>query len=370
MKKLFILSIILFFLSFFTQAQDETPHIFTKICEVPYTTVKNQGRAGTCWCFATMSFLESEILRLGQGELDLSEMFIVRHTQPIKAKKYVRYHGDVSFGDGGQAHDLFYVIKNYGIVPDEVYDGLQLGDTIHNHGELTEVLQSMLDAVVAKKGGKITSVWDKAFESVMDVYLGKIPDEFEYNSKKYSPKSFFQELEINPDDYIELTSFLHHPFYEKFVLEIPDNWMDCYYYNLPLDELMQTINYALENGFSVAWDGDVSEKTFYWKKGYAVIPKDEKEDGSAPEKELVVTQELRQESFDNFTTTDDHLMHLVGLYQNQEGTKFYYTKNSWGETGKYNGFLYMSEPFVKMKTIAIMVHKDAIPNEIRNKLKL
>ncbi|MBN1639072.1 MAG: aminopeptidase [Ignavibacteriales bacterium] len=370
MKKLIYAFILGIVLSFLLQAQDETPHTYTKICEVPYTSVKNQGRAGTCWCFATMSFLESEILRIKQGEYDLSEMFVVRHTQPMKAKKYVRYHGNASFGDGGQAHDLFYVLKNYGIVPEKVYNGLQLGDTIHNHGELTEVLQSMLNAVVAKKGGKITSVWDKAFESVMDIYLGKIPDEFEYNGKKFTPKSFLQGLEINPNDYVELTSFNHHPFYESFILEIPDNWMDFYYYNVPLDELIQIIDYALENGYSVAWDGDVSEKTFSWKKGYAVFPVNEKEDGKTPEKELNVTQELRQEGFDNLTTTDDHLMHFVGIYENQEGTKFYLTKNSWGLTGKHNGFLYISEPFVKMKTIAIMVHKDAIPKEIRNKLKL
>lgn len=370
MKKLFILPLILFVLSFSLKAQDETPHSFTKICEVPFTSVKNQGRAGTCWDFATMSFVESEILRISNKEYDLSEMFIVRHTQPLKGIKYVRYHGDASFGDGGQAHDLFYVLKNYGIVPEDIYNGLQLGDTIHNHGEMTEVLQSILKAVVAKKGGKITPVWAKAFEAVMDVYLGKIPDEFNYNNKKYTPKSFFQELKINPDDYVELTSFTHHPFYEKFILEIPDNWMDSYYYNLPLDELIQVIDNALKNGYSVAWDGDVSEKTFYWKKGYAVFPANEKEDGKTPEKELLVTQELRQEGFDNLTTTDDHLMHLVGIYENQEGTKFYLTKNSWGLTGKYNGFLYMSESFIRMKTIAIMIHKDAIPKEIKNKLKL
>jgi bleomycin hydrolase len=309
---------------------------------------------------------------MGKGEYDLSEMYIVRNLYPVKAEKYIRYHGLTNFGQGGQAHDVMMAWEKFGVVPEEVYPGRTSSDEKYNHSEMVAVLKSSMDAVINTKG-KITGNWEKVCESVLDIYLGDKPDTFEYDGKEYTAKSFADELEINPDDYVEITSYLRYPFYEKAVLEVPDNWTNSEYYNLPMNDMMSIIDNAIENGYSVAWDGDTSEKTFYRKKGYAVIPidnenKDEESKELLPEKEKVITQEMREETFDNFQTTDDHLMHLTGIAENQEGTKFYYTKNSWGTKYKYDGYWYMSESFVKLKTIAIMVHKDAILEDIKTKL--
>jgi bleomycin hydrolase len=310
---------------------------------------------------------------MGKGEYNLSEMFVVRNTFPLKAEKYIRYHGLSNFGQGGQAHDVLLVMENFGLVPEEVYTGKPLNEEKHNHSEMTAVLKGALDAVINTKG-KISPNWKEVCESVLDIYLGEIPETFIYNEEEYTPHSFADMLGLNPDDYIEITSYQYHPYYEKFVLEIPDNWTNTEYYNIPIDELMQLIDYAIENGYSVAWDGDTSEKTFYRKKGYAVIPIDEDDTSESedeemkPEVEKVITQEMREETFNSFLTTDDHLMHITGIAENQEGTKFYYTKNSWGTKYKYDGYWYMSESFVRLKTIAIMVHKDAVPQELRAKL--
>jgi len=347
-------------------------HQFTILHNIETTSVKHQGKTGTCWNFATQSFLETELLRMGKGEYDLSEMYIVRNLYPVKAEKYIRYHGLTNFGQGGQAHDVMIAWERFGIVPEEVYPGRTSSDEKHNHSEMAAVLKSSMDAVINTKG-KITGNWNEVCESILDIYLGENPDKFEYNGKEYTAKSFADELGINPDDYVEITSYLHYPFYEKAVLEVPDNWTNSEYFNVPMDDMMSIIDNAIENGYSVAWDGDTSEKTFYRKKGYAVIPidnenKDEESEELLPEKEKVITQEMREETFDNFQTTDDHLMHLTGIAENQEGTKFYYTKNSWGTKYNYDGYWYMSESFVKLKTIAIMVHKDAIPEDIKTKL--
>ncbi len=353
---------------------------FEMIYELKTTPVKNQAKTGTGWSFATTSFIETELIRMGKGEHILSPMFNVRYTYPDKAVNYVRYHGETNFGMGGQAHDVMRVIKNYGLVPDEVYNGKNINEDEHNHGEMDAMLKSIVDVVTKNKGGKVTPRWKEVFESTLDIYLGVPPTEFNYQGKAYTPKSFVQSLGFNPDDYIELTSYTHHPFYTQFELEIPDNWTEDLYYNLPIDELIKIIDYALENGYSVAWDGDVSEKEFEKKKAYAIVPADEiidesqKEDDDeekeeGPIREKIISQEMRQESFDNYTTTDDHLMHITGLAKDQTGVKFYYTKNSWGtKDRKYNGYWYMSEPYVRLKTIAIMVHKDAVPAEIKSKL--
>ena len=363
-------------LSSFLFAQDEEEkkdvHQFTILQNIETTSVKHQGKTGTCWSFATQSYLETELLRMGKAEYDLSEMYVVRNLYPVKAEKYIRYHGLTNFDQGGQAHDVLIALEKFGAVPDEVYPGKTSSDKKHNHSEMLAVLKGLMDAVINTKG-KITDNWREVCESVLEIYLGENPESFEYNGKEYTPKSFADELGINPDDYVEITSYLRYPFYEKAVLEVPDNWTNSEYYNVPMDDMMMIIENAIENGYSVAWDGDTSEETFYRKKGYAVIPieednEDEESKEQLPEKEKVISQEMREETFENFQTTDDHLMHLTGIAENQDGTKFYYTKNSWGTKYTYDGYWYMSESFVKLKTIAIMVHKDAIPEDIKTKM--
>jgi bleomycin hydrolase len=349
----------------------KNPHEFKIIYDLPATPVKAQGKTGTCWSFATTSFIESELIRKGKGEFDLSEMFTVRYCYPLKAEKYVRYHAAANYGQGGQAHDVFMIINKHGVVPDDAYTGKPYGQEKHNHGEMHAVLASMLDAVVDKKGGELTPVWMDAYESALDVYLGEIPKKFDYEGTSYSPVEFRDYLEIDVNDYIEITSYNHHPFYEMINLEVPDNWTNDLYYNLPVDEVVQIMDNALANGYTVAWDGDVGSDDFY-KEGYAVIPveernTDDEQQESMEEKE--VTQDMRQEAFNNYSTTDDHLMHVTGLAENQNGTKFYYTKNSWGIEDKgINGYWYLSEQYVRLKTVAIVVHKDAVPQEIRIKL--
>jgi bleomycin hydrolase len=384
-KKISTLLIFVLFVSNFLYAQDKKDetkkerHTFTIINYVDATSVKNQAKTGTCWSFATDSFLESELLRMGKEEYDLSEMFVVRNSYPLKAEKYVRYHGNFNFGPGGQAHDVWNVYKEYGMVPEEVYAGMIADTSKHNHGEMDAVLKGILDAVLKKSGGKLTGLWPEVINKTLDIYLGNVPSEFTYKGETYTPKSFANMLGLNPDDYVEITSYTHHPFYEKFVLEVPDNWTMGEYYNVPLNDLIAIMNNALNNGYSVDWDGDVGKENFYRKKGYAVLPVDEEKDDNdndedmieneGPEKEKNVTQEMRQDAYDNFSVTDDHLMHIVGTAEDQAGTKFYYTKNSWGtKDKKYDGYWYMSEPYVRMKTIAIMVHKDAVPQKIREKL--
>jgi len=367
---------------------------FTAIKELKATSVKDQYRTGTCWCFATVSFLESELLRLGKSDLDLSEMFVVRHAYSIKALNYVRFQGTSNFSQGGQAHDVLNVIRKKGIVPESVYPGLNYGEELHTHGELSSVLSSMLDAVIKNRNKKLSTCWYDAFNAVLDVYLGEDIKNFEYNGKSYTPVEFSSSLGINPDDYVELTSYTHHPFYEKFILEIPDNWSDDYYYNLPIDELMKVMEEAINKGYTVAWDGDISDKGFSWRNGVAILPEKDFKDMTdteqtrweemsskekeeqlykfdKPGKEKTITQDIRQQAFDNYSTTDDHLMHFTGIAKDQAGTKYFITKNSWAVKGhKYNGYLHMSEAFVRLNTIAIMVHKDAIPEDIRKKLNI
>ncbi len=342
-------------------------HIFTMIHEIGTTSVKNQARTGTCWDFATQSFLESELMRMGKGKYDLSEMFNVRYTYPLKAERYVRYHGKYQFGEGGQAHDVLKIFDTYGAVPNSVYSGLEPGDSLYDNTEMDAVLKAVLKTIVERN--RISNHYEDLVNAICDVYLGKVPQEFEYNGKKYTPKSFAESLGINTKDYVEITSFTHHPFYSKFVLEVPDNWEEGEYYNVPLDDLIQIMNNAIANDYSVAWDGAVGKNNFYRKEGYAVVPIEGDTATTGAEKELDVTQQMRQKAFDDYATTDDHLMQITGVAKDQAGTTFYYTKNSWGvKDKKYDGYWYMSEPFVKLRTIAIMVNKNAIPKDIRDKL--
>ncbi len=342
-------------------------HTFTMIYDVDATSVKNQANTGTCWDFATQSFLESELLRMGKGDYDLSEMFTVRYTYPLKAEAFVRHHGLYQFGPGGQAHDVLKVLDTYGAVPNSVYSGLEPGDSLYDNTELDAVLKSVLETIV--KRNKISNHYEDIVNAICDIYLGKVPQTFEYKGKEYTPKTFAASLGINTKDYVEITSFTHHPFFTKFILQVPDNWDDGEYYNVPLDDLIKIMNNALANGFSIAWDGAVGKQNFYRKRGYAVVPVGDDTLNTGPEKEKVVTQEIRQKAYDDYTTTDDHLMHITGMAKDQAGTIFYYTKNSWGtKDKKYDGYWYMSEPFVRLRTIAILVNKEAIPEDIRKKL--
>jgi bleomycin hydrolase len=344
-------------------------HTFTMIYDLSATSVKNQAKSGTCWDFATQSFLESELLRMGKGNYDLSEMFNVRYTYPLKAERYVRYHGKTQFGEGGQAHDVLKIFDTYGAVPASVYPGLESGDSLVNNFEMDAVLKAVLNTIIDRN--QISQHYKDIVNAICDIYLGRVPEKFEYDGREYTPKSFAASLGINTKDYVEITSYTHHPFYSKFVLEVPDNWEDGEYYNVPLDDLTKIMDNALANGYTVAWDGDVGKDNFYRKEGYAVVPFENDTSKTGPEKEQNVTQEMRQKAYDDYTTTDDHLMHITGLAKDQNGTKFYYTKNSWGtKDRKYDGYWYLSEPFVRLRTIAIMVHKDAIPKDIREKLGL
>jgi len=380
----FILQIPVFLMAEDKEGEDEKKdaYIFTIDKEVKRTSVKNQYWTGTCWCYATISFLESELLRMGKEEVDLSEMFVVRNTYPVKAMNYIRLHGDANFSAGGQSHDVINQIRDFGIVPEDVYSGMRINEKRHNHGELGAVLSAMMDAVLKVKGKRVTPRWMDALGAVLDVYLGTPPESFEYKGKTYTPKSFAKYLGLNMDDYVELTSYTHHPFYTQCCLEIPDNWdYNSDYYNVPIDDLEAIIDYALNSGYSVDWDGDVSEKFFSSKKlGYAIVPlvdwedktkKEQEADITEPVEEKEITQELRQITFNNYSTTDDHLMHIVGIAHNQAGTKFYLTKNSGGSRDRKNGgYVYMSQSYVRLKTTAMMVHKDAIPKKIKKKLGL
>ncbi|MEN8117169.1 MAG: C1 family peptidase [Bacteroidota bacterium] len=370
-------------------------YIFEDEIGLPATSVKDQYRTGTCWSFSGLSFLESEMLRLGKPDVDLSEMFIVWHTYAEKAEKHVRVHGNLNFAPGGAFHDVVNMIKTHGIVPESVYNGLNYGEEKHVHGEMDRVLKQHVDAVVENKNRKLSTVWLESVESTLNSYLGELPAKFDYEDKQYTPQSFASDfVGLNMDDYVEITSYTHHPFYSKFILEVPDNWSWDQVYNVPDDEMMEIIDYSLRNGFTIAWAADVSEKGFVSSnKGVAVLPAAPSQDMSdaeiakwetlpkkekdkelykleKPVPELVVTQEMRQAAFDNYQTTDDHGMHIVGTAKNQEGRTFYKVKNSWGDYNKYNGYFYASKPYVNYKTMCIMVHKDGIPHNIKEKLEL
>ncbi len=333
---------------------------FTVDKDCRHTSVKSQDRTGTCWSFATTSFLESELLRMGKGEHDLSEMFTVRTIYEDKARNYILRQGKANFGQGSLAHDVLRAVSLAGVVPQEVYSGLLPGQKRYDHSEMEAVLKGMLDGVL--KGKHPSPYWPDAFRAVLDVYMQPVPEHFNYRGKSYTPRTFAESLGISPDDYISFTSFTHHPFYTSFVLEIPDNYSNGSYYNLPLDELVAVVDEAIAKGYTVAWDGDVSEEGFSARAGLAVLPADPDRSDlfTRPGEELKVTQDMRQQGFMDFSTTDDHLMHIVGMAHDQNGTKYYIVKNSWGKIGPYGGVVYISEAYFRMKTIAVTMHKSAV----------
>ena len=367
---------------------------FTVVKENPITSIKNQNRAGTCWSYSALAFIESELIRLGKGEHDLSEMFIVHNTYLDRADKAVRTHGDVSFSQGGSFYDVLYGMKTFGLVPEaEMRPGVMYGDTLSNHNELTAVSDAVVAAIAKgglsklQKNSNNELLWKKAIEAVHDIYLGERPEKFTYNGKEYTPKSFYESLGLNADDYVSLTSYTHHPFYSSFVLEIQDNWRWAQSYNLPIDELMEVFDNAIMKGYTIAWGSDVSESGFT-RTGVAVLPDadkaqelsgsdmarwlkmkpEEKKLNTKPQPQKWVSQEERQVAYDNYETTDDHGMQIFGIAKDQIGNEYYMVKNSWGEAGTYKGIWYASKAFARYKTMNIVVHKDALPKDIAKKL--
>lgn len=351
---------------------------FTDIINLATTSVKNQGSSGTCWSYSTNSYLESEMIRLGKQPVELAQIFSARNAYIEKGKNYVRMHGAVTLGDGGALHDVINMYKMYGAVPQEIYTGLNYGTTKNKFAEMGALTEGLLAAVVKNPNGELTPNWEKAYTAVIDSYLGEAPRNFIYKGKTYTPQSFAKEVVgVNPEEYIEMSSFANAPYYTKTMLMVPDNWSFDQVYNVKLNDMTDIIDYALKNGFTVAWASDVSEKSFSWKNGIAYVPakkvddmtNDEKENMfNGPKTELEITPELRQKAFDNYQTTDDHAMHIVGLAKDQTGKEYYVVKNSWGATNDYKGYLYVSKNFVKYKTTAFMVNKAGLPVEIIKKL--
>lgn len=356
--------------------QAQETYNFTTEIDLEATPVISQGRTGTCWSFSSTSFLESEIIRLTGKQVDLSEMYTVRNTYPKKLENFVMRQGKSQFSEGGLAHDVLNSVADSGLVPQEAFSGLFKQETIHNHAELVAVLKAMGETYIANPGRKLSKKWKPATEAVLDIYLGENITNFTYEGENYTPDSFREAMKIIPENYVTLTSFTHAPFYKSFILNIPDNWSYGSFYNIPLNEMMTTIDYALDNGFTVELDCDVSEVTFSSKNGIAVIPLNETDNEKAltaiyPEKNI--TQTYRQDEFENFTTTDDHLMHITGIVKDQKGNRYYKVKNSWGTNPNrttFNGYVYFSEAYMRLKAISITVHKDAVPKKTSKKIAL
>ena len=399
MKKTLILSAAAALLPIVAAAQNKavpapktSDYQFTTVKEIPVTSMKNQYRSGTCWCFSTLSFLESEVIKAknlkADAYPDFSEMFIIRHSYHDRAIKYVRLNGYLNMAAGSGFGDVLEVIRNYGLMPQSAYSGMNYGYDLPVQGELDAVLKGYVQAVVTNPNKKLTPVWSKGFDGILDAYLGDLPETFDENGKTYTAESYRDAWGINPDDYVNISSYTHHPFYTQFAIEVEDNWRAGLCYNLPLDEFMAVIDNAVDNGYTVLWGGDVSE-TGFTRDGLAILLDEDakptsgsdqerwvgKGDEAAPAepeapKEIAVDQDNRQLWFDNKQSTDDHGMHVFGIARDQNGTKYYLVKNSWGETGKYKGVWYMSEQFFRGKTLNIMVHKNAIPKETLKKLGL
>ena len=361
---------------------------FTTVKENPITSVKNQYRSGTCWCFSALSFIESEILRTKGQEVDLSEMFVVGKSYRDRAIKYVRLDGHLNFAAGSSFGDVLHVLDDYGIVPQTEMPGLNYGTELPEHNELDAALKGYVTAIKSNPNKVLSTAWVNGFDGIVAAYLGEYPETFVVDGKEYTPETYRDALGFNYDDYVNLSSFTHHPFYEPFIIEVCDNWRWDSAYNLPIDEMMEVMYNAIDNGYTIAWGSDVSEKGFT-RDGLAVMPVEEKKAaagsdqerwvGKAAEEkkeevkaelpvEMTITQEMRQDGYDRKKTTDDHGMHIYGVAKDQNGNKYFMVKNSWGETGKYKGIWYASDAFVRYKTLNIVVHKDALPKHIAKKL--
>lgn len=392
---LLLVGLLLTSVTFAQDAAEQAPegYRFTTVSETPATPVANQQRAGTCWSYASGGFVEAEMLRMGKPPVNLSEMFVVRMCYEEKAKRYVRMHGTCNFGGGGAVNDTFDVLAKYGAMPESAYAGLDYGTDVHTHGELDEVLKAYLDGVIKNKNRQLSTAWFKGFQAILDSYLGPVPASFDWKGRSYTPRSFADEVVgVDARDYVFFSSFTHHPFHEQFVLEVPDNWTWTRYWNVPMDAMTEMLEHSIKKGYAVTWASDVSEKGFASKHGVAVVPENDiaEMDGTErlkweqmdkrerdqllysftqPMPEKTITQEMRQQAFDNYETTDDHGMVITGVAEDQNGTRYFRVKNSWGtDYNRYGGYFYASEAFVKYKTLSWGVHKDAIPEELRSRL--
>lgn len=353
---------------------------FKKVVDVEATSVKNQGRSGTCWSYCSNSFIESEMIRMGKKPVDLAEMFTVRNVYQDKGTRYVRMHGYLNFGQGGALPDVIQMIGKYGAVPQIAYKGLEYGEAVNKHGEMEAILKSMLDAVIENKNKKLSPAWSNAFDGVLDAYLGAYPEEFEYEGKKYTPKSFAKDVVgVNHKDYVQFTSWTHAPFYEQMIIMVPDNWAYGTSYNVPMNDMTSIIDSALKGGYSISWAADVSEKYFSWRNGVAYVPETDYDNMSkaernamfaGPKDEMKVTQEIRQVAYDNYTTTDDHGMQITGIAKDQNGKEYYIVKNSWGINNDYKGYLYVTKEYFNYKTLSFILHKDAVPSSIAKRVGL
>ena len=396
MKKLFLMALVAL-VAIGANAQDkkkENPNkpVFTVVKENKITSIKNQSRSGTCWDYSTLSYFEAEILKKTGKTYDLCESFVANKTYMDRAVQVVRLHGDCQFAQGGSAYDVYYALKNYGICPEDAmpFPGSLYGDSLNNFNEFFSLMSPYVDAVARNKGKKISNQWKVGLKGILDAYLGKCPEEFTYEGKKYTPKSFAASLGLNMDDYVSITSFTHRPFYTEFPVEVQDNWRNGLSWNVPMDEMMRIIDNAVMQGYTVAWGGDVSEQGFTrqglayatdekaqsltgsdmarWLKLSATAKKGMLDSLGCKVPEIVPTQEMRQERYDNWELTDDHGMLIYGIAKDQNGREYYMVKNSWGEAGEYKGIWYMTKAFIAANTMDYMVNKNAIPKDIRKKL--
>lgn len=379
-----------------TMAQKADSLVFTTVLENPVTSIKNQNNSGTCWSYSALAFLESEVLKKdpSKKDIDLCESFLVSKTYTDRADRNVRTHGDASFSQGGSFYDAIFCMERYGFIPEGImpYPITPYGDSLFNFTNFFPPMEAYIKAVSGSNAKKLNPMWKKDVQGMLDNYFGECPTEFEYKGKKYTPQSFVKDyLKLDPNDYVSLTSYTHHPFYTQFVLEIQDNWRWATSYNLPLDEFMRVMEEGVKNGYTFAWGADVSEDGFSRRTGknkcVATVPDTKTTAGVGSDQsrwtgekagakiaqadaagEKVITQEMRQEGYDNWTTTDDHGMQIYGIAKDQNGKEYFMMKNSWGEYGPYKGFWYVSKPYVAYKTMNIVINKNAIPKDIRKKL--
>ncbi len=352
---------------------------FTDVINIEASNVKNQGRSGTCWSYCTSSFLESEVYRTQKKFIDLADIYPARCSYIDKADSYVRMHGYLNYGEGGACHDVINMLRKYGALPQSVYSGINYGSELNNFGELQTILKGMLDGIVKNKSGKLTKNWKTAFTNVLDLYLGEVPERFEYEGREYTPMSFAQNIvKLKPDEYVELSSFSYLPYYTQQILMVPDNWSFDKVWNVQMQDMVTIIDHALEKGYTVAWATDVSEKGFSWKNGVAYVPATDYKDMTDEEKKTMfngpkpekrITPEMREDAFDDYSTTDDHGMHIIGIAEDQNGKEYYIVKNSWGEKNDYEGYIYVTKNYLLFKTTAFLLHKDGIPRDILKKLK-